>query len=210
MQSKSNRDFAATQSVIWVYVDHPSRWIVAAIAFIQAAGLSMGLFTDNYPDSKSYQSQLANDYFIVAWIGVMVLLGFVVTSLRPKVNGFFVRRGNQFELDSGRRVPDFMSALSFWSGWTTKPKSLFTADFTALGSECSARFFPKRHKIIGQINEIKDVTLAPAIFGPKITLHLKSGCVITIVEDVPAEELTKIYEKIQGVVMTSPATNTKP
>ena len=132
----------------------------------------------------------------------MVLLAFIVTSLRPRIDGCLVLRGNQFELDSGRRAPDFVSALSFWSGWSTKPWKLFTTDLAALGSEYNARFFPRRHKIIGQINEIEDVTLETAVLGPKIILRLK-GHALTVAEDISAEELKRIYEEIRDLVYPS-------
>lgn len=201
LDKELNSDSAATYFVTWGYIEHPSRWVVAAIAFAQAAVLSMGFFSGNLQPINS--TQPGSGYFVFTWIGEVFLLGFIAICLRPRVNGCFARRGNQFELDSGRRAPDFLSALTFWSGWITKPQSFFTVDLIALGSEYSARFFPRRHKIIGQINEIGDITLETAVLGPKIVLHLKSGIALSVVEDVPAEELTRVYENIQGLIYTN-------
>ena len=53
---------------------------------------------------------------------------------------------------------------------------------------------------MGQISDIEDVTLVTAELGPKIVLHLKSCGTLTVVEDVRAEELSKVYEKIQGLI----------
>ena len=194
----SNRDSAATQFVSWSYTEHPSRWVVAAIAFSQAAVLSAGLFSGHTQAINPTQS--VGGYFVFTWIGVAIMLSFVVICLRPRVNGCFIRSNDRFELDSGRRAPDFLCALTFWSRWATKPRSLFTADLAALRGEYSGRFFPRRHKIMGQINEIEGVTLLTAVLGPKIILRLRNGDALTVVEDVSAEEFAKVYEKIQGLV----------
>lgn len=192
-----NRDSSSTHVVVWIYNEHPSRWVVAVITFIYVIASSAELFSGNFPDIES--PQFGGGHFVFTLIVVIVLLAFIVTSLRPRINGCLVRRGNQFELDGGRRAPDFVSALSFWSGWSKKPLKWFTGDLTALGSEYSARFFPRRHKIIGQINEIEGVTLETAVLGPKIILHLK-GCSFTVAEDIPAGRLKDIYEEISGVL----------
>lgn len=183
--------------VIWHYADHPARWVVAIFAVLSAVGMA-GTMIYQLPSGSNVNSYQVGSDFLSQWGSVAFSIIVVVACLRQRVDGYFARSDETFEVDTGRSAPNFLAALSLFFD-LVQPSLWRKTDLASLSRQCRRWFMPVRQHLEGRVDEIERIALEPCRVGVNAALYIK-GKAWVVAEDLPAQEADRLRREIETAI----------
>lgn len=189
--------------VIWQYFEHPNRWVIACLLFIQILFVSAQIFSDiKLPLSTGDSVQSAPTF----WINLLILLFLIIAIfifLRPRVSGHFRVIGERFEYDSGLKAINVLSYVSDFISHFKKPTDIFSKNlFLSMG------LIPKRVLLSGGSSEISELKLEVGTLGTRVSFLYQEKTLI-VIDDLSEEYVQRIYGIVKSVI-GSPTPRTTP
>lgn len=181
--------------VTWHYADHPARWVIAIFSLLAALG-TVGTVAFQQPEGGATNlSQVTPDF--LTKLGVVAFsVVVVVACLRQRIDGYFVRNGETFEVDTGRCAPNFLAALSLFFE-LLQPSSWYKIDLRSLHRQCFRWFFPVRKHFVGRVNEIEKVALYSSPVGVNVVVYIKEMAFV-IAEDLSSDEADRVRQGVEA------------
>lgn len=201
MEPIRNRNDGGTQEsmVVWRYVEHPTRLVIAVFALLTAVQTA-GLLFFQSPSNNNEISAASGLGFLtgLSVVGFSILV--VVVCLRKRIDGHFIRSNEVFEIDTGRGAPNFLAAVSVFFEFVMQPSFWLKTDLSILGRQCWRWFIPLRRYFKGNIIDVERIALESGLVGANVVIYI-GGKELTVAEDVSIQEAKRLCSEIERAIV---------
>lgn len=185
--------------VTWQYMEHPSRWIIACLLFIQVLFVSALNFSDfiktSTPTGEPIQDVPA---LLLNSIVLLFLMVTFIIFLQPRVPGYFRVNEGRFEYNSGRRAINVLAYVLDFISHFKKPSDIFSHNLFL-----RMELIPRRVLLSGAVSEISALKLEAGSLGTKISF-LHQDKTLIVINDLSEEDTVRIYEIMKSIIGRTP------
>lgn len=174
----------------WTYRDHVLRWLVVAVAGLNALWMAAEAL------AESQRTVDGGTGIIIATLLVAFWLFVAYVCARPTIDGFIVRRGPEFEIDLGRQAFDLFGAFSEVYHILGR---MGAASLGQLNSAIQRRMLPRRTRYVGALNPTAGVSIEAGPIGPSLVIRLDATRTVRF-DDIPARDVARIHSEIESLL----------